>query len=246
MTIMTVAIFMISCEQDQLKDTVDLLPATEDSVTARHADCFPKPFGCTDITTYNATVEVPGYPGCEIGVTYDLRFCQGVAQIGNLSITSISFSECADLISDFLDVIFNGTELQQERFFTVLYADIETSIVNSIFQEVYDSAVANNTLPLLYCNGGVTTFTASFYKGSCVSFCTGMGKDGTFTVTQVSCGELCCVKNISYCINQKTGEVETEVSTEPLTSGQCSPFPSGQCPKGTINQSPCFELCETE
>ncbi len=209
-------------------------------------DCFPNEFGCTDIANFTETVTIPNYPGCEITVNYDLRICQGVSQIANLTVTAIPFGdpECGSLLSDIIGVIFGGDQLATERFLTTFFAAVETSLSDLLWQQTLDISIANGTTALLSCEKGITTFTASFYRGSCVSFCFGRDEEtGALQISQISCGTTCCRKNISYCLGPD-GEVVIEESTEQVNDGECFQFELPQCPEGNLFQSPCFELCE--
>lgn len=216
------------------------------SATAQ-TDCYPNEFGCTDIETFSITVTIPNYPDCPISVNYDLRICQGVNQIANVTVTAIPFGDpgCGDFLSDLLGVIFGGDQLATERLLTYVFAEIETAIANNLWQETLDVSIANGTTALLQCGQGLTTFTSSFYRGSCVSFCFGRNDEGALTISQISCGTTCCRKNLNYCLGED-GEVVITESTEQVNEGECFTFDLPQCPKGSLFQSPCFELCETE
>jgi len=213
---------------------------------SQQPDCFPDVIGCTQIEELTATITPPGYPECEIEVTYEFRVCQGELQIANVSFSSVPAGICEDFVLDLIDTFFNGTELQLERFLTNLYFGALDQIADMLFQEVLDEANSNNALPLLYCDPGLSTFTVGFYAGSCASFCVGRNDAGEFAIDLVSCGPTCCQLNKTYCIDAATGETVVEESVQQVNPGECLATPLPQCAAGSLFQSPCFEICETE
>ncbi len=224
------------------------LPPLLAEAQLQQPNCFPDPdsLGCTPIEELTATITPPGYPECEIEVTYEFGVCQGVLQIANVSFSSVPAGICEDFILDLIDTFFNGTELQLERFLTDLYFGALDQIADMLFQEALDEAIANNSLSLLYCDSGLNTFTVGFYAGSCASFCVGRNDVGEFAIDLVSCGPTCCSLNKTYCIDAATGETVVEESVEQVNPGECLATPLPQCAAGSFFQSPCFEICETE
>ncbi len=211
-------------------------------------DCFPIQKGCTRTQSFTAVIEVADYPECPISVSYDLRVCQGVSQIANVSVLAIPFGtipQCSDVIVDLLQAI-GGTSLQLETFMTRFWSSIESGISDQIFQQTLQAGQTNNTLPLLYCGSGLSTFTAAFYRGSCVSFCFNQDDRGALSVSQISCGSTCCVEKKTYCINPSTGNTVISTIVEQVAPGECISITPPSCQGNTIFQSPCFELCVTE
>ncbi|MEM1323286.1 MAG: hypothetical protein AAGG75_23675 [Bacteroidota bacterium] len=203
-------------------------------------DCPPPQAGCTTVASFTTVVEIPSYPNCPIAVNYDLRICQGEFQIFNISFLDDVF--CGPLNMDIMEIFFGSdvTALEQEQFLAKLISEIETVIADRIFS----SAVSAGPIALYKCEGGLTTFTASFYRGSCVSLCV-VGGGGGPTFVPISCGTTCCVKRIEYCLDANDQTVTT-TTVEQVVPGECFAFALPQCPPGSLFQSPCFELCETE
>ncbi|MEM1323284.1 MAG: hypothetical protein AAGG75_23665 [Bacteroidota bacterium] len=212
------------------------------AATVSEAQCPPAEPGCTPTQTFTATVNTPNYPDCNLTVTYDLRVCQGEFQIFNIRIVT-GTGDCFDFISDVLGIFFgpDPTLLNQERFLATLIEQIETEVANQLF----DAAVAAGPAILYNCNSGLNTFTAKFYRGSCVSFCvTRNSETGAIGFVPLSCGTTCCVKRTVYCLDD-AGNVQVDVTVDQVIPGECFTLPRPTCPAGSLFQSPCFELCET-
>lgn len=210
-------------------------------------DCFPEndQVLCTEIIKNLVDiVEHPDYPGCPLTVEYDLRVCQGEFQIANLSILEIPFGseECGPLVSDILGAFFSGDQLRLERVLTNLWSGTEEALADLLFAE----ALAGGPLALFYCGTGLQTFTAGFYRGSCVSTCVSVNQKGGIRFVPVSCGTTCCVLKREYCIDPVTGEEVIAESVEQVNPGECFLFERPECPEGSFFQSPCFELCEND
>jgi len=210
-------------------------------------DCLPEDDQalCTDIQENIVDiVEHPDYPGCPLTVEYDLRICQGEFQIANLSVLEIPFGsdECGPLVSDVLGAFFSGDQLRLERVLTNLWSGTEEALADLLFSE----AVDDGPLALFYCGTGLQTFTAGFYRGSCVSSCVSVNENGGIKIDQVSCGTTCCVLKREYCIDPETGEQIIAESTEQVNPGECFLFKTPECPEGSFFQSPCFELYEND
>lgn len=208
-------------------------------------DCLPKQLGCTAVQSFTATVNIPAYPNCPITLTYDLRICQGVSQISNVVIQSIPYGNpgCNQLLTDVLSFVFGGNQVQLQVFLTTFWSAVETAIADQLWQLTLQGAIANGTASILKCNGGFTTFTASFYRGTCVSFCFGQSKEGGLKISQASCGTTCCKKSKNYCLNDQ-GQVQITESVQQLNPGECFTQSLPSCGEGNLFQSPCFDLCQ--
>lgn len=68
------------------------LPPLLAEAQLQQPDCFPDQVFCTETEELTATITPPGYPECEVEVTYDLRVCQGEFQIANVSFSSVPFA----------------------------------------------------------------------------------------------------------------------------------------------------------
>lgn len=189
-------------------------------------------------------VRHPDYPNCPLKVEYDLRVCRGEFQIANLRILEIPYGSvgCGPLVSDVLGAFFSGDQLRLERVLTNLWSGIEEALSDLLFAE----AVAGGPLALFYCGTGLQTFTAGFYRGSCVSTCVSVNEKGGIKFDPVSCGTTCCILKREYCIDPVTGEQVISESVEQVNPGECFLFERPECPEGSFFQSPCFELCEND
>jgi len=184
----------------------------------------------------------PDFPSCRLTIEYDLRVCQGEFQIANVSVSigQVQDVEC-DLNFSIFNNFFGGSQLDLELFLLSFWSGIEEQIANSIWEET----LASGSTAILEC-GNFDTFTAGFYKGSCVSFCVGMRPNGTLTINQQSCGRTCCVERREYCLDPVTGETVIEISTEQLIPGECIFLDLPVCRGESLFQSPCFAVCEGE
>jgi hypothetical protein len=194
-------------------------------------DCFPNQPGCTEIATdLQDVIVLPNYPGCPITVTYDLRVCQGESQIANVSVgLPDDGGACGVLIMDALEALFSGNQLNSETFLKNFWSAVETEIADILWETTLAS-VGTNT-QLLYCSDGLTTFTAGFYRGSCVSFCFSRDPElGDLNIDLVSCGQTCCVKRRAYCLDPSTEELVLVETTEQVNEGECILLDRPECP----------------
>lgn len=198
---------------------------------------------CVDeISRFTLFTTHPDFPSCRLTVKYDLRICQGEFQIANVSVSigQLQDPEC-NLNFSIFNNFFGGSQLDLERFLTSFWTGVLDQIADNIWEETLNSG----STALLECGNNVNTFTAGFYRGSCVSFCVGMRPNGTLNINQVSCGQTCCVERRSYCLDPNTGEAVIEITTEQLNEGECFALNLPACREGSLFQSPCFELCES-
>ncbi len=207
-------------------------------------DCLPVDISnsCTSIERFTLASTHPDFPSCRLIYSYDLRFCSGRLQIANVTVTisQVQDPECSLTFSIF-DNFFAGSVLELERFL----GDFWSSALGQIADNFWAETLSSGSNAAFTCRNGIETFTVGFYRGSCISFCVGMRPNGSVEINQVSCGQTCCQELRNYCLDSQTGEEVVTIVVEQQNEGDCFPRDLPACKEGSLFQSPCFELCET-
>jgi hypothetical protein len=207
-------------------------------------DCLPSQVGCTFLQNFTAQIVLPNYPGCPITAFYQLRYCENVAQITNVSLTLdyLNNTSCSRVLGDVLNASFSFSPTNSAIFFRDFWSSVETEIAKAYFE----TAIAGSPANVWSCNNPKQKLlTASFYRGACLTYCVGQTSEGALKFSTGACSSVCCVKNMSYCIDEKGIAVITEsTSLMPGGSACSSTPPSDSCPEGTFFQSPCIETCK--
>lgn len=128
--------------------------------------------------------------------------------------------------------------------FSLFIADLFLQGSVAISDEIFAAILEAGGLGLYNCDGGLRTFTAAYYHGSCTASCVSRDDIGAIDFRLRICDQdVCCERNRIYCLND-SGDVVVDESTAVSSGGaQCFNTAEVRCPEGTLFTSPCFFNC---
>lgn len=242
----------LSCEKTNPENRENNSTKTKNvKLTPRSAidDCFDNS-GCMQIQDSAVQlISVSGYSPCQVYAVYDLWACYSLGGVlVKYSITNFSvglISNGCDSLIDRWDSIENTahdyTQLNYEM--DLFYAAAKTSLERYIMGQFFASSAHRDSFP---CTGGsYGVLTTETYTALCYKWCQiDLGGTPPISVlTQIICGDACCIKEVEWCWNTSNNTVHFG---DPSfgTTGSCDSSPSSMC-SGTTRNGDCDDhTCE--
>lgn len=204
--------------------------------------CLPTEFVDTSICigprTYNALIDIPN-DSCTVSIELEYYWCTNrmtnEVEVLFGDFNTVTFEDsCYTFVLDAIDIIANGTQAQQEIFFTDFYNDLYDGILENFIESRYDS------IPELSECGGLTpnNFSIQFSTKSCFRVCIAPEQP---IWSKVYCGNQCCLRRTEYCVDPVTEDIEVTESFEEI--GSCGTVGFQQCPVSGSISTICFSTC---
>jgi len=218
---------------------------------------------------YTLPYILPGYPDCKIILIYAMRTCTTsggkiINQIvGQKIYTNFDPDDDCYELHKYITTGPDGNHMEEGNPAAI------SKIFNEGFRVAADSwfAVFKNQYP---CEADIFQFYATYYRGSCVKYCTQTCIEEnimTTIITELNCqGIACCKIERKYCYDTETGETNVEETTtshdpyyKPIPPGNpqhftfmCGyedPLSPVSCPELSHScciqkQTPCHKVCE--
>lgn len=210
------------------------------------ANCFPPGDGCEGEQPFTTFFTLDDFPSCTLQVDYILRVCGGEFQftIDKISQQFPPLGDCDEFQSKLFALYYGGGGGLGGADFSLFIADLFLQGSVAIGDEIFASILEAGGLGLYNCDGGLRTFTAAYYQGSCTASCVSRDDKGAIDFRLRICDQdVCCERNRIYCLND-SGDVVVDESTAVSSGGaQCFNTAEVRCPEGTLFTSPCFFNC---
>lgn len=211
------------------------------AVMTAKAQCLPE--SCKNITLQylQGTVELPGYPGCQVQVDYEYGSCAGPPAIEYIRIWGMQLlgdSPQCDALREHL-YPNGGPDFGAIR---AAFRDAHGALLRNLFRQFYD-ALPDNFKPAYQCPNGAVEYSTAWRSCAQIIVMHSIGIfPFPFRFMIRSCDdEICCLQQTKICYDPATGTVKSTDTWQYGGVGSCGAPPDN--PPGTLFASPCLPWC---
>lgn len=225
MVVSSLFLFTISCSKNQSSETE--IESKKTAIRSTIA-CDLGNVNCTDFYRTGQYV----INGCTINVTYTFRKCGTSFEIRDFDYTFNNSAAC-DAIQQQWSILYNTSSLAANNAMNAFYKQL------SILVENYEIGLLN---PIAFACPS-SNYQLTWVETHCHVLCAQKGDgEGLWKLTQVICGDACCIRLTKFCILPDGTINRKEVGVTQINSFDCEPVPVG-CTYGNYDPASCQKAC---
>lgn len=193
---------------------------TTNRIESRDISCDPGDFDVLScIQDVRIENQLINYEGCLLSVSYNQRVCFSLGEYEvsfwdlEIDYTDPSCSELGECLEDLQSSgDYIGFKDKIEAINVFASQQIELTQMALFVQFAIPSG----------CDDPLTAINASFFESDCETYCYQFDLFEGRSLQITSCGNLCCQRTTSYCINSE-GDLEATLISKGSTTGNCNP-----------------------